>query len=172
MIREIILPCGCHKIDELGNVYSRLKVGRVSPNNSKINLEWVKLKTTQDENLYLIALIHKKQYKVHRLVAFNFIENPKNYPLVLHKDGSRQNNQVSNLKWGNNKDNTEDSRKHGTIPFGSKHPNSKLNEFQAKDILDNIQNLSVNDLAALFNVSRATIRNIQKRKSWKHVVLN
>ena len=40
-----------------------------------------------------------KQWYVHRLVASEFIPNPKNYPQINHKDEDRGNNQVNNLEW-------------------------------------------------------------------------
>ena len=36
---------------------------------------------------------------VHRLVAYNFIPNPNNYPIVNHKDENPSNNNVDNLEW-------------------------------------------------------------------------
>ena len=36
---------------------------------------------------------------IHRLVAEAFIPNPQNKPTVDHKDGNRQNNSISNLRW-------------------------------------------------------------------------
>lgn len=36
---------------------------------------------------------------IHRLIAETFIPNPENKPTVDHKDGNRQNNDISNLRW-------------------------------------------------------------------------
>jgi len=55
-----------------------------------------------------------KTHNVHRLVATAFIENPNNYPLVMHKDNNTHNNCVDNLQWGtyhmNNKQTVLDGR--------------------------------------------------------------
>ncbi len=43
----------------------------------------------------------EKRYfpQVHRLVAIHFLPNPKNLPLVHHKDENRLNNNVTNLEF-------------------------------------------------------------------------
>lgn len=40
-----------------------------------------------------------KSFRVHRLIASEFIENPENKPHVNHKDKNRSNNNVNNLEW-------------------------------------------------------------------------
>lgn len=43
---------------------------------------------------------------VHRAVAMCFIPNPDGFPQVNHKDENKQNNNVSNLEWCDNKYNS------------------------------------------------------------------
>lgn len=67
------------------------------------------LKACLDKKGYLRLrmTIKRKRYsfKIHRLVAEAFLENPNNLPQVNHKDGDKTNNRVENLEWVTNQQN-------------------------------------------------------------------
>lgn len=60
---------------------------------------------------YRIIRLDYKKYLLHRIVAINFIPNPKNLPEVNHKDKNKQNCKVDNLEWCTRKENLYDSYK-------------------------------------------------------------
>ena len=41
----------------------------------------------------------RKNYLIHRLIAQAFIPNPKNLPMINHKDENPLNNNIENLEW-------------------------------------------------------------------------
>lgn len=75
-----------------GEIYSIFKKGKISIR---------KQKPRKHSNGYLRASLGRKDCYIHRLVAFCFLENPNNYKEVNHKDGNKENNDVSNLEWCN-----------------------------------------------------------------------
>jgi len=74
------------------------------------------------------------KFQVHRLVAINFIPNPRNKPEVCHKNNALDekgflNNAVYNLSWGTHKENCRNihtrrkiSKNHADVS-GKKNPN-------------------------------------------------
>lgn len=61
----------------------------------------------------------KREYRVHRLVAEAFIDNPDNLPQINHKDFDKLNNYISNLEWCTNYDNAHYSINNDRIGFGN-----------------------------------------------------
>ena len=51
-----------------------------------------------------------KPYLVHRLVGFNYITNPNNYPQIDHIDRDTNNNNISNLRWVSSRENCSNRR--------------------------------------------------------------
>lgn len=56
---------------------------------------------------YLYVSINRKDWRVHRLVAKAFLSNPDGKEYVHHKDGNKQNNDVSNLAWATPTENAQ-----------------------------------------------------------------
>ena len=82
---------GKYQISNLGNVYSLI--------TNKILKPRLTLDGYYQVDLYKNGV--KKHLYVHRLVAQSFLDNPKNYKIVNHKDENSMNNIVSNLEWCN-----------------------------------------------------------------------
>lgn len=56
---------------------------------------------------YWNVWVDGKNKKVHRLVALFHIPNPHNKPEINHKDGNKDNNDVSNLEWVTTQENRD-----------------------------------------------------------------
>ena len=69
-----------------------------------------------------------KRFKVHRPVATAFIPNPNKLPEVNHKDGNKQNNNVSNLEWVTSKQNKKHAWSNNLINSDHKKRPIKCNE--------------------------------------------
>jgi hypothetical protein len=81
------------------------------------------------------------------------------------------NDDLSNLKWGTQKQNMADCAKHGRIPRGQRRPNTKLTEEAVRSIRQEHASGTVTyvDLGRKYGVHPTTIRHVVIRKEWKHV---
>ena len=85
------------KVIEQHPDYSVSNQGRIKNNNTERVLK--PFKVGGHNNQYYAVDIHKRNLKVHRLVAIAFIPNCENKREVNHKDGNHFNNSADNLEW-------------------------------------------------------------------------
>lgn len=121
----------------------------------------------------IVTLSHKgikKKFKVHRLVAFAFIQNLEEKPEVNHKDGNKRNNHYDNLEWSTGKENTNHAFKTGLN--NNKRENHKLSKLKEEDVSE-IRKLyktgkyTYGKIADMYDVSIMQICRIVKHQRWK-----
>lgn len=92
-------------INEKGNVYSYGNYGNGKSEHPKI----LKQSLKPCGYMYVVLMTNDrkvKNFRVHRIVASAFVQNPNNYTIVNHLDENKTHNYYSNLEWvtarGNN----------------------------------------------------------------------
>ena len=140
--------------------------------NKKQFVEGKELKKQIDKDGYETIGLRKnnKLYvkRVHRLVAETFIQNPKNYPIINHKNSIRNDNRVDNLEWCNNSMNQKHSFMSGRRnTCGENHSHNKLTEKDVMEIITLfINGMNKRQISKKYNVTAQTIGNIFNGKSW------
>lgn len=132
----------------------------------------VKLTKTgyHEVDIYFGKEIGKKYFRVHRLVAQFFIENPQNKPFVNHKDGNKTNNSVSNLEWVTHQENMEHAKNFGLVKRAEENCNSVITTAQAEEICKLLQMGYRNtDIAKSLNVSMPIVASIRYKSCWTHI---
>jgi hypothetical protein len=114
------------------------------------------IKQHDDSNGYLIVSLRingvKKNYKVHKLVAKVYLENPNNLPQVNHIDGNKYNNCLSNLEWVSASDNMKHAYNNGLM--------KKNREKRVLDTETGIFYNSIKEAAIAKNINHNTMRGL------------
>lgn len=111
------------------------------------------------------------QRRVHRLVGLAFLDPDPNRREVNHKNGVKTDNRAMNLEWATRSENV----KHGYEVLkchdqsGSKNGMARLSEEDVREIKHMLPRWNDAQIAACFNVGRATIWKIRTGRSWTHV---
>lgn len=169
-----IIPEVWKDIEGYNGMYEVSNYGRVKSNYSDRIL-----KQAIDNRGYYRCSLSKNDtlttYKVHRLVAEYFVENPENKPEVNHKNGNKLDNRAVYIEWCTKSENMIHAVENRLVKTpdntGDNHGMSKLTEEDVLRIRD-INPSSFNDkkkLANDFGVSFTTIYDILNRRSWRHL---
>lgn len=106
---------------------------------------------------------------VHVLVLEAFVGPRPAGMEGLHGDDNPSNNHLDNLRWGTRSENLHDAIANGKAPIGSRKWNAKLTEEQVCEIKEQHASLSSEEVARMYGVSGASIRQIRDGRTWGHV---
>ena len=125
-------------------------------------------------NGYLVVTVKRLGRKapeyVHRLVGEGFWGAPQSGQIIRHLDGNPSNNKPQNLRWGTYTENNHDMVGHGTKAIGQKIYGVILNEDKVRAIrgLRGVGHRVV-DIAQAFGISRQTVGDVCRFKSWRYL---
>ena len=92
-----------YEVSNFGNVRSLDRIIKSRHNGTTIRKGRVLTPFYEEKKGYYQVRLSKngknKTFRIHRLVALAFLENPFNYSDVNHKDEVKTNNKVNNLEW-------------------------------------------------------------------------
>lgn len=121
-------------------------------------------------NLWNASTRKHKAAKVHILILQTFIGPCPPKMECCHNDGDPLNCTLDNLRWDTKKNNTADTRRHGRMSVGSKHPPSKLTGLDVLEIRKRYSNgETLRSIAMGCGIAFTNVWKIVNRKTWQHV---
>lgn len=112
--------------------YMISSLGNIKKNNG------LPVRTFINSRGYVLVVLNKKFYRVHRLVAQSFIPVEKDKEFVNHKDGNTTNNDVSNLEWVSHCDNIL----HSYRVLGRKNNKRPVEKLRLGIVVDEFESIS------------------------------
>ena len=151
-----------------GTIYSAKSKKILSPQLDKDGYEKVQMMSDDGK---------RHRYSVHRLILETFEPNEHSDKLqVNHKDGNKANNKLENLEWVTCKENINHAYNLGLYSNIGDNNNGdhKLCTSQVLEIIDLLlkQELTIQQIANKYNVSKYAIECIKYKKTWKHLTKN
>jgi hypothetical protein len=105
---------------------------------------------------------------VHKLVMAAFVGPRPDRREVNHKNGIRHDNRLENLEYVSHSENLRHAVRIGLYPVGDEHPCSKLRADQVADIRRRVAIGHLHrDIAADLGISKTTVGDICRGKSWR-----
>ena len=133
------------------------------------------LKATLAKNGYYYHSLMKngKRYyrPIHRLLLETFVGKCPKGMECCHNNGVKTDNRLENLRWDTTKNNSADSKVHGTRIVGESKHNAKLTERDVRTIIYTWRTnlFTQQKIADMYNMSVSHINGIIHKKYWKHL---
>lgn len=108
---------------------------------------------------------------VHIIVADAF-HGPRPTPRhqARHLNGRPADNRPENIAWGTPQENSDDKRRHGTMPYGERNGVAKLTAAQVLEIRElAAQGVPQKAIAADYGITQANVSLIHLRIRWPHL---
>lgn len=122
---------------------------------------------------YLRTQVAGKTRLVHRLIGSAFLSKDPERDFINHKDGNKQNNNISNLEWVTRSENEYHAYATGLRdnPLGEKNPKCVLSRDQVEFIktyyVPRDRDYGAKALAKRFGVAHQTICAVASGQNWK-----
>lgn len=168
---------GLYEVSDLGRVRSldRIREGRNHFGPFKFKRPGAMLKPRVDRDGYIRVVLNNygpQDRFVHHLVleAFGF-PRPEGLQ-TRHLNGSRKDNRLLNLAWGDGFEQCADKKRHGTLPLpkGELNGAAKLTTQQVHAMRRlYAEGAKQDDLAAAYDITQPNVSLVVNRKAWVHV---
>ena len=116
--------------------------------------------TFVDTDGYETVILNGEKRKVHILIAEEHVPNPEGKKYVIHKDGNKLNNNLSNLEWCSNQQNTQHAYNNNL--FKSTYRCSII--ATNKETGEEKEYRSIRSCAKDLNINRKTLTSILKEE--------
>lgn len=166
---------GCYMVSNLGNVKTlKRKVAAGRSGKGFRILKEKNLSQSNDKDGYKLVSLSLNSIvsseKVHRLVAFAFLDKIDGKDYVNHIDGNKSNNNAENLEWVTSLENHRHASKNLLKQHGENHYHAKLKEIEVYLIkVELALGANIKELSKRFKVGIRTIEKIKYNATWKHV---
>jgi predicted GNAT superfamily acetyltransferase len=165
---------GLYQVSNLGRIKSLEKTVTISYGTKRFQKEKI-LKQGKNKSGYFFVILSKdgvnKNFKVHRLVAMQFIDNHFFEKTVNHINGIKSDNNVKNLEWVSYSENMRHAYENNLINAkkNEKHYRSKISLDVAKIIKYQTIGEKASDIAKKMNLSKSVVHGIKSGRTWKNI---
>lgn len=166
---RIVHGAASYRVGSDGSLWSSLM------SSGRADNSWKQIRGSKNAKGYLCTTIVcddgvRRRAYLHRLVLSAFFGNASNGMECCHNNGKRDDNRLSNLRWGTTLDNARDRKCHGTERLGESHPSHKLTERDVREIRQRVtRGERVCVVARDYSVRYDAVWQAATRRSWRHI---